>query len=90
MTYTQETIERSTWFVTLWVDNDQATYRKKMFELRKLEEVDATAARRIAAACGYPQGKTPDHSKDYPPSAIDWDDIAEDWETERKEDEAYR
>lgn len=72
--------------MSLWIDNDHHTYLKKTRELDRLDRTcTASDAVTIAASCGFPGGRTPDHSPAFPPSAIDWHDIAADWEIERIE-----
>ncbi len=87
MTY-QGSTNWETWNVELWVDNEQPLYLKKIrvFD-RSTEPITAEQVKEFVD--GYMAGCTPDVGK-ADMLKVDWDDIAESWETGRQEHWLYK
>lgn len=73
-----------TWNVPLWIDNDQSTYSRKLELLQHLPTVTADDAEIISLEF-FPDQLTPDFENSEQWQLIDWQEIAEHWETERAE-----
>lgn len=87
MTY-QGSTNYETWNVELWVDNEEPLYLKK---IRVFDRSDSpiTAEQVKEFVDGYLAGCTPDLTEDEM-LKVDWDDIAESWETGRQEHWLYK
>ena len=97
MTYQGHT-NYETWNVCLWVDNEEPLYLKKIRMFNQFDFSEIT--RQITAkdvklfVDGYMAGTTPDIGYTMKEKErmvkVDWDDIAESWETERQEHWLYK
>lgn len=76
----------ATWNICLWMDNDYGAYQSKveMLKAHNLPIEDDYEARAIASFAGFPDGKTPDLD-DKEVRSINWQEVAEELETERLE-----
>lgn len=78
-----------TWQINLWLDNEEPLYREKQRFLRRSVYFDADRAREFCEEM-FPEG-TPDmqgDEKETPAqqmNRVNWDEIAEHFETEAKE-----
>jgi len=74
----------ATWNVNLWIDNEEWLYHAKISLLesawRTIEGIDVRAF-----VTEHMHGTTPDFDSPSDIAAVDWQEIAEHWETERQE-----
>ena len=73
----------STWNVELWIDNEEVLYKDK-WRLLRSSNVDAQA---VEDFCRSMFGESTPDGADF--NEVDWDELAEMWNDERKENEQY-
>lgn len=77
----------ATWNVELWLDNDEPLYREKQRWIRRqYREIEGDDVRRWCIEI-FPHG-TPDMKSAIEMGSVDWDQLAEHWDAERKEYDA--
>lgn len=72
-----------TWNVELWIDNEEALYKAKWRLLRSSD----VAADEVEEFCRNEFGESTPDGADF--NEVDWDELADMWNEERKENEQY-
>ena len=82
----------ATWNIPLWIDNDYGLYMEKVRRLETMDRpVEVADVKQLVIWAFGPTMETPDLvGNDWEGgrvSDVDWEEIAENWEYERKEGE---
>ncbi len=81
-----------TWQINLWIDNEEPLYREKQrFLRRSYREIDADEAEEFCTQLLLDftgKARTPDMDSDREMQKVDWQEIADHLNEERKEYEA--
>jgi hypothetical protein len=79
----------ATWQINLWIDNEEPMYREKQrFLRRSVNEIDADEAEEFCTQLFQDftgKARTPDMDSDREMNDVDWQEIAEHLNEERKE-----